>query len=464
MLSEKKRSGRTLKLGSGSWNVAFFLCAGRWDRIARMKKKGTERTLAFLTLFSVAAFLTFSTTTPSLAAKGSKSGFDNVPEFGGPSSVGTELKEDDSVKSQFLGFANIMDPYNVIKKDLNQKYGLAFSLDYTAMYLRTDESAGEDEAGGGISRFYGSWTLLGRDSGNTGTLVYKVENRHEMGTDIPPKGLGFSSGYAGFYAPIYSDYDTGLTNLYWQQKLRDGRLNFVAGVVDVTDYLDVYGMINPWTSFSNLAFLTNPSIPAPNQGIGAAFGMLATDNIYLVAGMADTNGDPSEPGDMADSFFDEKEYFYHLEVGWFSSFDRRYFDNLHLTFWQVDEREQALTPDGWGAAFSYTTFINDKFMPFLRIGYADDGGALYEKNVSIGLGRYWPETKNLLGIGINWSRPDEGSFGPGLDDQYSNELFYRWQLTQNLALTPDLQLIIDPALHNTEDSIFVYGLRLRIVL
>jgi porin len=33
-----------------------------------------------------------------------------------------------------------------------------------------------------------------------------------------------------------------------------------------------------------------------------------------------------------------------------------------------------------------------------------------------------------------------------LDDQYTAELFYRLQLTQNLAITPDVQLIIDPAL------------------
>ena len=64
-----------------------------------------------------------------------------------------------------------------------------------------------------------------------------------------------------------------LTNLYWRQGLADGRLVFVGGWVDATDYLDIYGLISPWTHFSNFAFSTgSATIPAPNQGLGLAAG------------------------------------------------------------------------------------------------------------------------------------------------------------------------------------------------
>lgn len=44
----------------------------------------------------------------------------------------------------------------------------------------------------------------------------------------------------------------------------------MAGAVDATDYLDVYGMINPWTQFQNLVILNDPTIPSPNKGLGTA--------------------------------------------------------------------------------------------------------------------------------------------------------------------------------------------------
>lgn len=400
-------------------------------------------------------------------AEQTETGYEDVPEFGGPSNVGSELKEDAKDKQpafRFKGIDSFFKPYLDSKTRLNKENGFAYGFDYTAMYQNASESLGETVAAGGIFRAFGSWTLVGRETGNTGSIVYKVENRHKLGTNISPKDLGFEMGYIGFTAPIYADYGMGLTNLYWQQNFKDANFNFIAGVVDTTDYLDIYGLINPWTAFSNLAFLTDPTIPAPNMGLGAAFGWMATDHLYLVGGVADTNGDPSNPGAMWDSFFGDQEYFTHLELGWVSSYDRRYFDNAHLTYWHADQRVAAATPAGWGVAFSYTKFINDTWMPFFRAGYAVDGGALYENSISTGLGYYMAGSRDLLGVGLNWSKPSESSFGPGLSNQITTELFYRYQLSQNVALTPDLQYIIDPAWNTGVDSILILGLRMRLAL
>jgi porin len=396
-----------------------------------------------------------------------KSGYEDVPTFGGPSSVGETLKEDDQEAGyRFDGLQRGLKSYFDWKRGVNERRGLAFSFDYTALYQGANKSAGaEDDAAGGIFRLFGSWTVANNEEkGSTGSIVYKVESRHRAGTELAPQGLGFTIGYAGLTAAPFSDIKWALTNLYWQQKLNDGRFNIVAGIVDTTDYLNIYGLVNPWTAFSNLAFLTDATIPAPNQGLGAAFGWAPSDNIYVVGGLADTNGDPTRPDDMFDTFFDQHEYFSHLEIGWVSSFDRRYFDNVHLTVWHADERETAGVPDGWGWAFSATKFIDDKWMPFLRLGYAEDGGALWERSVSTGLGYYMRGRKDLAGIGFNWSRPSETGVGPGLRDQYTVEAFYRWQLSQNFAITPDVQLLVDPALSPTEDSIWVFGVRGRLTL
>ena len=77
-------------------------------------------------------------------------------------------------------------------------------------------------------------------------------------------------------------------NLSISNLLNNG-LAFVGGIVDVTDYRDVYGLVNPWTDFNNFAFTTNPTIPAPDQGLGAAVRFSTAENFYIVAGMADAN-------------------------------------------------------------------------------------------------------------------------------------------------------------------------------
>ena len=78
----------------------------------------------------------------------------------------------------------------------------------------------------------------------------------------------------------------------------------------------------------------------------------------------------------------------------------------------------------------------------------------------MGVGHYFQKSKDLLGFGLNWGRPPDSE----LDDQYTAELFYRLQLTQNLAVTPDVQMITNPALNQGEDTMWISGLRTRLAL
>jgi carbohydrate-selective porin OprB len=46
--------------------------------------------------------------------------------------------------------------------------------------------------------------------------------------------------------------------------------------------------------------------------------------------------------------------------------------------------------------------------------------------------------------------------------QKTPELFYRFQVTSNLAVTPDLQLITNPALDPTTETHWVFSVRNRL--
>ena len=379
-------------------------------------------------------------------------------QFGGTSSVAGTLDSDSVLPSAH------MTTYHEFKTEVKRRTGLDFGLDYNVMLQKAGESLGEDSAAGGVLRVFGRWTMFGQESGNTGILVSKVENRHRLGTDIAPQDLGFETGYVGLTATPFSDIDWAFTNLFWEQHLFDKRLGFVAGIVDVTDYLNVYGLVDPWTTFSNLAFSTDPAIPAPNQGMGAAISFFPTDRVYILGGLADTNGDPTRPEDSLDSFFSDSEYFSHLEIGLIKSSETRFSDNTHLTFWHADERVEAGFADGWGMAFSFGTLLESGWEPFVRLAYAEDGGAIWEHSASAGFGYHIKNNDDLIGLGINYGRPSESTFGEVLDDQYSGEVFYRFELGKLFTITPDLQILINPAQNPDQDMIAVAGLRIRISL
>ena len=190
--------------------------------------------------------------------------------------------------------------------------------------------------------------------------------------------------------------------------------------------------------------------------------MRPTENFYLLGGIADANGDPTDPGNALDSFFSDAEFFTHIEVGWISSWERRFSDNIHLTAWHANERSRAQVSDGWGVAFSFSRLVAGTWEPFFRAGYAEDGGALWEGAISAGLGCHTRKKGDLLGVGISWGRPNEDTFGPDLDDQYTAEVYYRLQLLKVLILTPSVQVVVDPALNPDKDLITVWGLRARL--
>jgi porin len=292
-----------------------------------------------------------------------------------------------------------------------------------------------------------------------------VEHRHAY-TDVAPSGFGFELGYIGLIEPPFSDQGTRFTNLYWRQRLAGGKVTLLGGFLDATDYVDVYALASPWTGFLNFAFSTGTTtLAVPNDAaLGVAAGAMLSKNIFLIGSLSDLNADPTDPGETVDSFFSDHEYFKSIEIGWTTAQDRIYIDNLHLTLWHADEREEAATPSGWGANISWTTYLGGKWLPFVRAGWADDGGSLTQKSVSIGFGYQPKPGKNLLGLGLNWGQPNEDTWVPGLDDQYTAELFYRWQISKAIAVTPDLQFIKNPALDPDTSSIWVFGLRVRGVL
>ena len=369
-------------------------------------------------------------------------------QFGGPDAVDNQLKRDAGAWTQ-------------LQQDLAEK-GISFSIDYTAVGLQASDSLpGEkDDAASGMVRFYGSWDLVGRGSKNLGSFIWKAEHRHDYSGTEPPKSLLFKTGAQGLITPPFSDEGERLTNFYWRQRFNEGRSTVVGGLLDVTDYVDVYALASPWTGFMNFAFSTGTNTMAlPGDAtLGVAGATMVGNNFFVIGGLADMNSEPTDPLETFESFYNDNKYFKHIEVGWTDSHEQIYTDNIHLTLWHADESEVQGSDDGWGATVSASRLFG-KWLPFLRGGYSEDAETLFEKSVSAGVGYLGLlGAKNTLGLATNWSDVKGG------DDQWMTEAYYLWTVIPSIEVTFNFQWIANPGLNPGNDNMTVAGLRARLTL
>lgn len=304
--------------------------------------------------------------------------------------------------------------------------------------------------------------MLNRSAENTGSIEFTIEHRHSY-TDVPPAFFGAELGYAGTPEPVFNDDDFRTTALYWKQNFAEDRAVARLGFVDVKQYFDVYALASPWTGFHNLAFSTgsNTMLVLPDGAFGAMVGGYLTDKVYAAGGIADASADPTSVFQGFDTFFSDFDTFKTFEIGITGGGKQFFLENAHISFWQLDDSAKNGTLGGWGVNGAVSTVINGKLLVFLRGGWAHEGGGLYEASVSTGFGYMNKPGGNLLGVGLNWGRPNSDTFPIDLDDQWTGEIFYRVQLAENFQVAPSVQLLVDPALNPDEDFIALFGLRAR---
>jgi len=390
--------------------------------------------------------------------KESRSGYERDGAIGGNSAVGTQLAEDDEIKKPLFPFSLLHADFYKWKKRLKEKTGIELNVDYNFLNQYASFSTVDRRGSSASLRLYGRWYPPWVKGSAKGSLVFRIENRHQFGAQTP-KELGFSTG-SSLSTAGFKEFGWGATALYWAQSSADQRLAFVAGQMDPGDFEDIHPLLNPWTAFMNDASFNNPTTALPNQGLGVVVRAFASDQLYIKAGLNDANGTPTKID--FDSFFDVQEYFTWVEVGWGPSPSREAAgESVHLTLWHSDERVEAGVPSGRGIAFSASQEFGEKWIPFLRAGYSEGDAANLSAMVSLGAG-WRVRSDDLFGAAATWARPPQGEEGR---DQYTVEAFYRLQLTHDLQLTPGFFWHFKPSYNPAKETVWVASvLRIRFVL
>jgi porin len=362
--------------------------------------------------------------------------------------------------------------------------GVTLDCDYTQFYFG-------NTAGGVREAFaysgHGDY-LVNVDGGKLGVqegLFLKIRAEHRFGESLVDDVGSFFSPTIDSDLPVYDSEQMYVTNFLITQALSEEFVVF-AGKMDTLDGdMNAFAHGRGKTQFSNLAFCFNPIVAAtvPYSTLGAGFAFLK--DLQPIAGFTVLNSQDTTGNTGFDSLFEDgvllsayiripTTFFempgHQLFAGTWNSQDydslgEAYIEYPNLVipqtagswslFWNCD---QYLLVDsrnplrGWGV-FGRAGIADANTSPlswFLSFGMGGSGPLESRQQDTFGVGWYYAGTSNQIGPFL------ETVVGPVGDGQ-GVEIFYNYQLTPSIHLTPDLQLIV-PARDNIDPAL-VAGLR-----
>lgn len=301
------------------------------------------------------------------------------------------------------------------------------------------------------------------------TALLHVKGQYDQNVNADVGSLSPPIDDADFDEPIYVD------ELWLEQGVLDERVRLRAGFLEQQTVFDR----NAYANTEDRQFLStfldnNPLVPLPN-GLGAVLFVRPLARLTLAAGVADADNDPRSVGfgtafDGLDSLTGYLEAAFEAalpapgrplpgtwRVGVF--LDGRERDSFtggrakrgHLgAYLSVDQlvlREQGTDDEGLGV--------------FARVGWANDAAPL-EWFWSLG-GRYrgLVPGRGRDDLGVAAYQAIGAKHAP-LDRETGIELYYRVEVFPWLAVTPDLQWIVDPGARGAYEDALVTTLRFRV--
>ena len=397
------------------------------------------------------------------------------------------LLQQDMRETDALIPSPVLDParnrWTEFKNRLSEDYGFNIGFFYTALVQGLDRTptgsltgSGATAAAGGSFSVLGTWELYARGTDHAGTLAFHLRDAHRY-TSVPPAGFAGEFGARWPTTVFYDDFGFHPVDLNWTQSIVKDRLMFRLGMQESFDAHDFSSFKLPIDGFMNGAFGLNPSVAWAEPALGSSFLARPRDDFYLLGGFYDANARPDSFG--IKTFFDDREYLKVLDIG----YDPGTIDparrvsvgpltvlDTHVTLWHVDRRDRANVPEGIGATF-YAEGEIGQLPPFIRVGFSDGDGSSRSTPAAL---------KNLFAVGAAVRAPFGSeddliglAYGTGEVDreagdsffahtrQHSAEIFYRVELVEGIAVTPDVQLFWNPVQNVSEDFVTVFGLRVK---
>jgi porin len=371
--------------------------------------------------------------------------------------------EDDNSSTSLFHLPTLLTNWFAWKESIKEKYGISFGASWGVLWQNyTNSLISQPNAVGSKVAINLGYDLFNRGKSNAFSIDMAIEDRRPFWTNLPPLQAGIGGGSIVPTAATWGQFNWGVTQLYIRQSLAENHFQYTIGKLFAPNYVDAYPFFDDNRQFLSQQFSTSPTMASALRGFGAVAAWFPTDGgLYLKGGMFTSLS--SDTGSTINDFFTKNEHFYSFEAG-LSGLARTGTaihargptdaNNIHVTSWSRNATNSS--PRSYGFVFNANYMLGTQVMWFLRGGWSKDflaNGAL-----SGGLGWRPPKSKtDLFGAGFGWTHPSSGL----LRSQYTAETFYRFHLAPNIAVTPDIQLVLHPTLNPTVNTMWVFSLRGR---
>lgn len=375
-----------------------------------------------------------------------------------PTELPQELDEAKSQTDNWLNITKESDPLRSTQEwldSLKQKSGLTLGAAYTILLQQATGGMGHRTGATGDVDLWAKWDFIGAGTKNVGAVNASTEYRHQIG-DIPASALGSEIGTLIPTTNSFSERTFVVKELYYDQRLFEGRFRFGVGRIDPENLVAGHRLQSANTYFLNKAFSGNPAVAFPSIGLGAAGGIQPLDWLYFTGGVFDANASITRTG--FDTAFDSGELFSYAEAGVLTENEELGAGRFRLSFWHIDEREDAGRPSDEGVSFTVDQDFGPHCTAFGRIAYSDADVTgvqdLYEAGVAL---------KGIIGskndvTGFAAARaesPDDGG-------ESILECFHRFQVALRMQFTVGAQLILEPVRAPDDDALGVFSFRFRV--
>jgi carbohydrate-selective porin OprB len=249
-------------------------------------------------------------------------------------------------------------------------------------------------------------------------------------------------------------------NTFWERAL-----TVDIGKIDLVDFFDTSAAANcEKRQFLASPFVNNSAIPFPQKGLGTRVMFSPSDFWYAEAAIADAQANKRTAG-FDTTFGSDSDLFTIGEIG-----IRPKFFNMPGTYrvmgWYDPKEGDETTSVDDGVAISFDQKLTDKFTGFVRYGWTANSVNEFDDFVSFGgsFERLFEGRDNdVLGIAycMGVRNPNDLT---NEDVRQINlaEAYYNIQISKNVHITPDIQLVMNPGGLENESPAVVFGLRGRI--